>query len=79
MHAEESTAETVIDGPLLQTIARECLGIRLTETEAAALVGPYLSLRAVIRTLDSVPLEFSREPFMSPGNGDDWLKRWPDK
>lgn len=70
---------TTMDGALIDAIARECLGIALTEREAAALVQPYLALRAAMRTLDQVALPFTCDPFISPATADEWLKRWPDK
>ena len=67
-----------MDAALMQTIARECLGLALTEDEAAALVQPYLGLQKMIRTMEEVPLLFSQDPFVSPATGDDWLNTWPD-
>jgi hypothetical protein len=67
-----------MDAALMQTIARECLGLALTEGEAAALVQPYLGLQKMIRTMEEVPLPFSQDPFVSPATGDDWLDTWPD-
>ena len=68
-----------MDAALMQAIARECLGLALTESEAAALIGPYLGLQKMIRTMEEVPLPFSQEPFVSPATGDDWLDTWPDR
>jgi hypothetical protein len=68
-----------MDSVLMQAIARECLGLSLTESEAAALVQPYLGLQKLIRTMEEVPLPFSQDPFISPATGDDWLETWPDR
>ena len=63
----------------MQAIARESLGLVLTEAEAADLVEPFLALQQLIRTMEQVPLPFSGDPFTSPGLGEDWLDTWPDK
>ena len=68
-----------MDSALMQAIARECLGLNLTESEAAALVQPYLGLQKLIRTMEEVSLPFSQDPFVSPATGDDWLETWPDR
>lgn len=68
-----------MDGPLMQAIASEWLGVSLTEREAATLVQPLVGLQKLIRTLEEVPLPYTDDPFISPGTGDDWLETWPDK
>jgi hypothetical protein len=67
-----------MDSSLMQAVAREVLGLDLTEAEAAALVQPYLGLQRLLRTLEEVPLPFSQDPFISPGTGDQWLDAWPE-
>ena len=67
-----------MDSALMQAIARESLGIILTENEAAALVQPFLGLQKLIQTIEQVPLPYSGDPFISPGLGEDWLDTWPD-
>jgi hypothetical protein len=68
-----------MDSALMQAIARECLGLNLTDSEAAALVQPYLGLQKLIRTMEEVSLPFAQDPFVSPATGDDWLETWPDR
>jgi hypothetical protein len=68
-----------MDGPTLQLIARETLGVALTEAEAASLVQPYLALQEMIRAIEAIALPYTEEPFTSPGKADEWLESWPDK
>ena len=68
-----------MDAALMEAVAREVLGIELTQTEAAALVQPYLGLQRLLRTLEEVPLPFSQDPFVTPGTGDQWLDTWPER
>ena len=79
VRADGLVAEMIIDAALMQAIARECLGLALTEGEAAALVEPYLGLQRLIDTMEEVPLPYSQDPFVSPATGDVWLNAWPDK
>lgn len=67
-----------MDASFMQAVARDVLGLDLTEAEAAALVQPYLGLQRLLRTLEEVPLPFSQDPFVSPGMGDQWLNTWPE-
>jgi len=67
-----------MDAVLMQAIARECLGLLLTEAEATSLVQPYAGLQKLIRTMEEVPLPYSHDPFISPATGDHWLDTWPD-
>src|SRR5206468_3474562 len=68
-----------VDAALLRAIAIESLGLTLSESEAAALVQPYVGLQRMIAVMDEVPLPFSQDPFVSPATGDHWLEAWPDK
>ena len=68
-----------MDSALLYIVAREWLGLTLTESEAASLVQPLDGLRRLIQTIEEVPLPYSADPFTSPGLGDHWLETWPEK
>jgi hypothetical protein len=68
-----------VDSALLQIIAREWLGLTLTESEASSLVKPLDGLRRLVETMEEVPLSYTADPFTSPGSGDHWLETWPEK
>lgn len=67
-----------MDSKLVQSMAKESLGLSLSETEASALVAPLAGLRLLVRTIEEVPLQYSADPFISPATGDKWLESWPD-
>ena len=66
-----------MDSALIQIVARELLDLTLTDTEAASLVEPIVGLQKLVQAIETVPLPYSAEPFITPRSGDDWLETWP--
>lgn len=60
-------------------VARDLLNLALTEAEAAQLAGSLATLRKLVQTIETVPLPFLEEPFMTPAVGDAWLDAWPEE
>lgn len=68
-----------MDRALVQIVARELLGLVLTDAEAASLVHPLAGLQKLMQAIETVPLPYSADPFITPRSGDDWLESWPEQ
>jgi hypothetical protein len=67
-----------LDSSAIRVVAAEMLGLNLTTTEAESLIAPLAGLRNLVRAIETVPLPYTAEPFVSPRSGDDWLENWPE-
>jgi hypothetical protein len=68
-----------VDNALIQTVARELLGLTLTDAEAALLVEPLVALQQLVQAIETVPLPYSADPFITPRSSDEWLETWPEQ
>ena len=63
-----------MDSTVIKTVAGEMLDLALTADEASALKAPIEGLGKLVRAIESVPLTFPGNPFVSPRLGDEWLE-----
>jgi hypothetical protein len=60
----------------LRLYAAEVLGLVLDAREAESVAGGLALVRAWVVETESVSLPYAEEPFTSPAQADQWLKRY---